>query len=190
VPPRPKCPNVRGELRVPVQCGLFASRSSKPSPQSSGREARRREQLARHRQELAEPTLDAAGGGACEREAPHVLEVVAERHLGALADERGRNLEARVGVDATPTRLCDRRRVVRRQAGGVSEQVAKGRTRRPGGFVELDDAFLTGDEHRDGGGELRHGEPGEHALDVPVLRLCRTCDRDRDVLARPAVDLP
>src|SRR2546428_738367 len=32
----PKCPNVRGELRAPVQCGDFASFSSKPSPQSFG----------------------------------------------------------------------------------------------------------------------------------------------------------
>ena len=36
VPLRPKWPNVRGELRAPVQCGLFASRSSRPSPQSFG----------------------------------------------------------------------------------------------------------------------------------------------------------
>ena len=36
VPLPPKWPNVRGEFRVPVQCGFFASRSSKPSPQSFG----------------------------------------------------------------------------------------------------------------------------------------------------------
>src|SRR5207302_8301894 len=37
VPDRPKWPKVRGELRRPVQCGVFPSRSSKPRPQSLGR---------------------------------------------------------------------------------------------------------------------------------------------------------
>ena len=73
-----------------------------------------------------------------------MLEVGAERHLGALGDERGRSLEARVGVDAAPSRLRDRRRVVGRQAGRVSEQVAEGRTRRPRGFIELERAFVHG----------------------------------------------
>ena len=36
VPLPPKWPNVRGELRVPVQCGDFESRSSIPRPQSFG----------------------------------------------------------------------------------------------------------------------------------------------------------
>ena len=36
VPLRPKWPNVRAELRAPVQCGDLPSRSSKPSPQSFG----------------------------------------------------------------------------------------------------------------------------------------------------------
>ena len=37
VPLWPKCPNVASRVRcAPVQCGDFASRSSKPSPQSQG----------------------------------------------------------------------------------------------------------------------------------------------------------
>ena len=36
VPLPPKWPNVRGELRAPVQCGDLSSRSSKPRPQSFG----------------------------------------------------------------------------------------------------------------------------------------------------------
>src|SRR5579871_1803453 len=36
-PDPPKCPYVSAELVVPVQCGDFASRNSKPSPQSIGR---------------------------------------------------------------------------------------------------------------------------------------------------------
>ena len=36
VPDWPKCPNVRGELCAPVQCGDLPSRISKPSPQSFG----------------------------------------------------------------------------------------------------------------------------------------------------------
>ena len=36
VPLRPKWPNVRGELRAPVQCGALPSRSSRPRPQSFG----------------------------------------------------------------------------------------------------------------------------------------------------------
>ena len=36
VPLPPKWPNVRAELRVPVQCGCFASRNSTPRPQSFG----------------------------------------------------------------------------------------------------------------------------------------------------------
>src|SRR5690606_5329989 len=37
VPDWPKCPNVRGELADPVQCGDLVPRISKPSPQSLGR---------------------------------------------------------------------------------------------------------------------------------------------------------
>src|SRR5207244_5532402 len=36
VPLPPKWPNVREELREPVQCGDFSSRSSTPRPQSFG----------------------------------------------------------------------------------------------------------------------------------------------------------
>ena len=131
VPLRPKCPNVRGELRAPVQCGVFASRSSKPRPQSFGSCARsparrrrargtgrssprrasrarprRLEQLARDREQLLERASTPEPGEPREREAPDRLEVLGERHLGAAADELAEHVEARVRVDALRCRAA------------------------------------------------------------------------------------
>ena len=54
---------------------------------------------------------------------------VGERHLGALGDERRRNVEAVVRVDPPPARLGDRRAGIEGQPRRMREQVAEGRAR-------------------------------------------------------------
>ena len=122
VPLRPKWPNVRGELRAPVQCGRLAVaelEAEAPVVRLLPAEARQHaveagelhgrrlvERLAARsasaRAARARPraaarasasTPEAARAG--EREAPHVLEVRGERHLGALADERAEHGRSR-----------------------------------------------------------------------------------------------
>ena len=74
---------------------------------------------------------------------------------------RGEHLEAGIGVDPPRAGRSDRRLSLERQAGGMGEQVANGRSGRPRRLVERDDPLLGRDEHRDRGRELRHRGPGE-----------------------------
>src|SRR5438477_13071241 len=71
----------------------------------------------------------------------------------------------------------------------MGEQMAEGRPGRAGGLVEVDEPLLDGHEHRHRRGQLRHRRPDETPRDFSVRRLHATSDTDRDVIARPAVDL-
>src|SRR5207244_9625174 len=97
------------EAETPV-VGLHATETGQHAVQSGELDARRlgeqlrrepgwAQQLVRDREELAERPLEPEGRRASEGEAPHLLEVRRERHLGPLADERGRELEAAVRID-------------------------------------------------------------------------------------------
>ena len=65
---------------------------------------RRREQLARDRDQRAERRPHARAGAAREREAPDLLEVRRELHLRPRAHVVGEHVEAVVGVDAAAPR--------------------------------------------------------------------------------------
>src|SRR5262249_54240307 len=73
---------------------------------------RRRLKLTCERRERASRPADAGAGRALEPQTispPDVVEVGGERHLGALLDERGRDLEPVVRVDPAAARRRDRR---------------------------------------------------------------------------------
>jgi hypothetical protein len=71
----------------------------------------------------------------------------------------------------------------------MREQVPDGRSRRPGGLVEVDEPFFGRDEHGDRGRDLRHGCPREPKRALAVRCLDRAGDSNRRVGARPSVDL-
>ena len=52
----------------------------------------------------------------------------------------------------------------------MRQQMANGRSRRPRGFVEVDDAFLGGDEHGKRGNRLRDGFQPDDARRITVGR--------------------
>ncbi len=118
-----------------------------------------------------------------------MCEVVGERHLGALFHERGGHLEAVVRVHAPHARPRDRRALIERQPGSMREQVAERRAGRPGRLVEIDEPFLGRHEHRNRRRELGHRRPREPAAHLAVRRFDEPGHADRDVLARPTVDL-
>ena len=151
------------------------------------------EQLARHRAEAADGARRPPGRRAVEGDpaaGPDGVEVVGERHLGALGNQLGSNLEPVVRVDAAPPGRRDRRACIERQPRGVGEQVAKGGPGRACRLVEIDEALFGGDQNGDSGRELRHGGKGEHPVGVAVDALDATRDCDGGMAARPGVDLP
>ena len=85
----------------------------------------------------------------------------------------------------------DRLRALERQARRVREQVADGRAGGAGRLVQVDDAFLGGDEHRESGHRLRHrGEPYRSAGVAASPRgAARIDDTRRGELDGPVVDL-
>ncbi len=78
--------------------------------------------------------------------------------------------EALVGVDAAPAGPRDRARALERETGGVSEQVTHRRAGRPGRLVEVDDAFLGGDERRERADGLRDRGEEDGATGIAVRR--------------------
>ena len=80
-------------------------------------------------------------------EAHVAREVLGERHLGALLDERCRDFEAVVRIDAPLARPGDRRPLLEREPGRVREQVPERRAGRARRLVEIDEPLLGGDEH-------------------------------------------
>ena len=87
VPLPPKWPNVRGELREPVQCGALPSRSSKPSPQSFGSMrpksgARRRARGRRRRSPRERLRRDERRRRSSRASASEVVERPLERRAG------------------------------------------------------------------------------------------------------------
>ena len=162
VPAAPKCPNVRDELRAPVQCGDFASRSSKPRPQSFGsmrpklgstptrpgnttasprRASRARRASARAarghgervRERAAQPPGRRAGelGAEAERPQHRLVEVLAERHLGAGGDVRRPAPRSPSWSRSGAGRA--RRSAARRRAAGPDACASRWRTVAPGG---------------------------------------------------------
>ena len=220
VPLRPKWPNVRGELRAPVQCGDLASRSSKPEPQSFG-SCRPKPGSTPARPGnctvAASASVSCAMRGGCcsscasatqvarasprrrSRPSPRAprrcrrhtrREVLGERHLGPLLDERGRDLEAVVRVDAPRARARDRRACARtaarrraRAGGGTS--IRAGRRARRG-------RRSPPPRRRASRPPSRASSPtptGNCALASPWVASTAPVTRDGDVLARPPVDL-
>ena len=156
------------------------------------RDSCRLAQLAGEHEQIVERSLDTRARRAGEdggRVPPHVREVLGERHRRPLGDQRGRDLEAVVRVDAPRAGTRDRRTVVERQARRVREQMAKRRSRRARGFVEVDDPLLRGDEHRDCRRELRHRRPRKPSVPVAHRSLGSARDADCGVLTRPPLDL-
>src|SRR6478736_5783675 len=93
-------------------------------------------------------------------------DVVRERHLGPCRDVLAEDAEALVRVDAPPAGRRDRGLAVEGQARGMSQQMPDGGAGRPCGLVEVDDAFLGGDERRESGDWLRDGRESDGAARV------------------------
>ena len=157
----------------------------------------RYEQLARDREDVLErgvhPRSRVAGRVEAELERladgpPHVL---GELHLGTPGHVLRQHSERLVRVDASLSGTRDRDLALERQPGRVREQVADRRARRTCRLVEIDNAFLGGDERRERGDRLRHRRETNRGHDVTVRRdlafgIHRTC---RGELDRPVVDL-
>ena len=85
----------------------------------------------------------------------------------------------------------DRLRALERQAAGVREEMADRRARRPRRLVQIDDALLGCDEHRERRHRLRDGSQSHRARRVAVRRHLATWidDARGSELDRPVVDL-
>ena len=207
---------MRGEFPAPVQCGrlrvaqleaeppvvrLHAAEprqhAGEPWELDGGRLGEgfrgnplRLEQLARDLEERFERGFHPGRGRAGEREAPDLLEVVGERHLGPLGDELGEQLEAGVRVDPARARPRDRRR----PSNGRPEACAsRCRTVEPGGPAGSSRSTIPSSAATRAASAVASFVTDAHPKTrsrLPVRGLDAAGDRDRRVLARPAVDLP
>ena len=126
-----------------------------------------------------------------ERRAHRLAHVRGERDLRAFRDVRGEHAEPLVGVDASLARPRDRLGALEREPARVREQVANRRAGRPRRLVEVDDAFLGGDERRERGDRLRHGREanGSRRLAARVDPALGVDDTRGGELDGPLVDL-
>ena len=84
----------------------------------------------------------------------HVAERGLERLARPLRDERAEGVVPRVRVDPARPGRGERRLALEREARRVGEQVSDGRSGRTGRLVEVEQAPVRGDQHRQRGASL------------------------------------